>query len=99
MPPITVPSKLLPIDGACGAILGKYKQPNPSLDMSISTNGGSVHDACARKSRGVVIDTNVLIRVNCTEPPDLYGLTKFGLSQHSGMPNRRNSRNSVGCRA
>jgi len=82
--------------GLCGATLGRYRQPNPSADISNSTNGGKVAVPCvARKSLGVVIETNVFTRVRGTGPPGLrwgglVSIESIGI-QDSGSPRRRKS--------
>ena len=65
MPPVTTDG----LGGPCGAILGKYKHPNPSTLMSNSTNDGVMLAPCSLTSRGVVMETRHLTRARDTEPP------------------------------
>ena len=57
------------VTGPCGAMLGRYKQPKPSVCMSNSTKDGVMAAPCRRTSRGVVIDTRHFTRVSSTAPP------------------------------
>lgn len=94
IPPSTLLSAVTTVGGVvlCGAILGKYKQANPSALMSNSTNGGKVQEPWALKSLGVVMDTKVLIRVRGTGPPlGLFGSISSREIQHKGSPKRKNS--------
>lgn len=98
------PIALLSIDvnpvaaaGAWGAMLGKYKQPNPSADISNSTNGGNMQEVCALKSFGVVIDTSVFTLVKGTGPPPASVEPKG--KQHNGLPSLKKLRRSIGSTA
>lgn len=79
MPPITdesatptTPLTTLGVGGPCGAILGKYKHPNPSAFMLNSTNAGVTLDPCILASLGVVMETRHLTLVSGTgQPVDL----------------------------
>ena len=58
--------------GPCGAMLGKYRHPNPSAFMSNSTNAGVIEAPWRRTSRGVVMETKHLTLVSGTAPPFLF---------------------------
>lgn len=65
----TTPLTTLGVGGPCGAILGKYKQPNPSAFMLNSTNAGVTLEPCILASFGVVMDTRHFTLVNGTGQP------------------------------
>jgi len=76
VPPIIPADTTDGVTGPCGAMLGRYIQPKPSLLMSNSTNDGVMAAPWRRTSRGVVIDTRHFTRVSNTGPPlnDAVGL-------------------------
>ena len=83
MPPITGGSRFpttLPttegVGGPWGAMLGRYRQENPSALMSNSTKDGVTEDPCMRLSRGVVMDTKHLTRVSGTVRPEVLEVEK-----------------------
>ena len=65
----TTPLTTLGVGGPCGAILGKYRHPNPSAFMLNSTNAGVTLDPCILASFGVVMETKHFTRVNGTGYP------------------------------
>lgn len=84
MPPMTVSSgavRGVTAAGDCGAMLGRYRQPKPSADMSNSVNGGEGNGPL-----GVVIETRVLTLVSGTAPPPATESP-----QHNGDPSLSNS--------